>query len=423
MLVQLYCPFFRAPRIQENVLVEVGRDEYIIGKAPEKLQFFSWDFTVKNGHVVLSGWENDLLEVFEAFGIDSYEARVEKDEVKYVIFDDVIVEFLGDGAWITSPLVENRLPFSAENLKKVVKDYLRESIIYERPSAFGQLHDYFFLPFDVGVEGRKMVFRARDKYTSFPSKYSVPMRGPVFELWDIRAFDEKKYIPFKPMFLRLPRRNNVFLAQFDVERIRDAARDAPFVIGGRVFERFLWENVKGRLILYLGPRNWMTILNNGVFFRVDDLWGKLAGDPYGLGRRAWETSVGYVYGDVVLPTGQGVWYLVIRGRRAVLHGVVTPEGVFSLEAPVERVFGDEPISVFDDGVKVLGTLLVFPSRIGFSRARLVDESDVFVKRVFLDIDDYRVELPSSVNEKTPSEVFNVSDDAAFLVEEFGFGVL
>ena len=98
--------------------------------------------------------------------------------------------------------------------------------------------------------------------------------------------------------------------------------------------------------------------------RSGDDWFSCAGGNY----NEYESNFGKITINERLPTGQTALYVVRKNDTARLYGVITPEGMFVIDVPLERLEKPEPISVFENGVKLVGTFFVFPIRIMFSEA-------------------------------------------------------
>jgi len=213
---------------------------------------------------------------------------------------------------------------------------------------------------------------------TFPREYDfrgIEHRSMVYQ---IETLDGKKLIPAKPAFLILTNHFNVDYA------IKNALSEGRFVEFDRILPGFTAKTGNG-IFSYTGPENWSAFVRGLYFERRGNEWFLRAPDHRGFAEHVWIARDGEYYVEPKLITGQQPLYVRFFDGKARLYGVVTPEGMFVIDVPEERVYKEGPISIFEEGVDVVGTFFVFPFTVKFEKSAAKVHNSAYLSIILDDL--------------------------------------
>jgi len=224
-----------------------------------------------------------------------------------------------------------------------------------------------------------------DNLTSIPFKYRFTLSRPptaayieskVHNMGIIETPEGFKHVPVVPGELMFSDLHKTFVAAPN-KKVIQSDSIVPNMIA----------DVNGTRIYYSNHNNWKimkdgirAVAKDGIVYRRTSKRGTFK-----------HTSASFksvneeLHFDAVLRTGQKVLLARILGDRVRLYGIVTPGGIFSLEVPTKRLDGSTPISVFDEGVKVITSFVIFPVSVRFDTSAV--NFDYETSRYYFTIDD------------------------------------
>ena len=202
-----------------------------------------------------------------------------------------------------------------------------------------------------------------DVATKIPIHYSWPIL--VFgSYFSIETVDGQRKIPARPVFIRTDDEyyiDPVILGKKDGIK----AMHQDFIVNDAVtitrYGKFFYES----------PENWRALLENGEYFRrCGKMWCRRLADEKSEYGETWVTNDAVIVKRPTLPTGQKALYAKFHGNEVRIYGILTPEGMFVLDVPRERLKNPNPISALEKTTRIIGTLFVFPIQINFEKSEV-----------------------------------------------------
>ena len=209
----------------------------------------------------------------------------------------------------------------------------------------------------------KLSVYPKDNYDTFPKSYSFKKKDIKDGYYSIITPDGEKKIPVIPALLQLYRMYEVDYYMKSIAD-RETAWNAPQIIPTQTVV------TSYGIFYYARPDYWKVLRGSKYYERRGDHWkmnDSKEDTPYGRGKK-WVTSDGVFYVYPEFKTGQNALLARDLGNTMRIYGIVTPEGMFVVDVPKERLEKPEPISVFEKNVKLVGTFFVFPVRVPFKKS-------------------------------------------------------
>ena len=371
-------------RIYRDAVVDLLDYKNGIFKRPagKEMRVFEHSFKVVNGHVLLDGFEKKLLDLI-----------VSNNEHQYIIMvfpNEVVYTFTRGNVKIQN----GKFSFHAFNYPS--------GPLRPVSSLMGFYYDPAFLEVPQVKFSNNEVHLRPQKFTldTFPNTIIFDKIDDYIAVPIIHTKNGPREIPLKPGFLSSP----------VSERVGTYFATTLTIVENSILREMIpnWLKViplmetpnEYAIVYYVTPRSWRSRVGEKVFARHFDWVAFTDGkDPYGFGGTHYTTSSGDVYFSPELPTGQQPLYLRIFNDKAIAYGIVTPEGVYTLRLPVQRLFEETPASIFENGVEVLAMHFYFPIQIPFSKSAMTYGT---FSSFSITIDD--VKLPKLPNTLSPTSV-------------------
>lgn len=343
----------------------------------DTITVFKKEFVVETEGLLLKDAENSLKETIQKLGFPSYTITYyeEEDEISYEFHDtDTRGEIKGMDVKIYGTL-SKRTRFT--------------------PGTYGAPDYPFIAPRSIKQDNNKnIVFKALTTM-AWPASIALESHQLKVANYKILTEDGTRHIRPRPLSLKMVPHLDV-QDFFGLSIIDETPINSPVPLPG-----FCAQTPAGK-IWYFQPDRWIIQSSNGIFSRREKHYSIFDGeDPYGFGKWHYKTNFGDVYGNPELPTGQVPLYAVIKKNRAELFGVITPEGVFSITVPVERLYEERPISVFEKSVIEYFTHIPFPVEITFEKTMFSGGWGPMAI-----IDDKEIQLPINVTGESIHELFD-----------------
>lgn len=197
----------------------------------------------------------------------------------------------------------------------------------------------------------------------FPRGFRLPAPGYRFGIYTRNGW---KAIKTQPAFLRLPNNKKI-------SYLLDAFTAIPKPINYPHALPGTWTKTRHAIVEYYGPYFWRSInkQNKKRFIRYFDFIEEID-----HGKRKLNKNNFYYHKR--LPTGQRPLYAIESSNSWRLYGIVTPEGVFSIAVKKERIEKEDPISIFENDVQILGVHLPFPVQVPFETSTINPEKERIV---------------------------------------------